>query len=96
MIDIKLPYDVADAILVDIIANAYETVYSNYIDDTEKYASDRVRYAFKKEDLHHTAQALNAMEFLAGYFTVREEGYSRLVGIRQSLESKNKIKKMGG
>lgn len=96
MISIKLPYDVGDAILVDVLANAYEDLYSNYIDDTEKYASDRVKYAFKKEDLQQAAQALNAMELLAGYFTAREEGYSRLVGIRQSLEAKNKIKKMGG
>lgn len=94
MISIKLPYDVADAALVDIIASAYENLYSNYIDDTEKYRSDMVKYDFKKEDLLQAAQALNAMELLAGYFTAREEGYFRLVRIRQSLEAKVKIKNM--
>jgi len=91
MIKVSLPFEVADDILVASIIAAYKNLYSNYIEDSELYASDIVKYAYKKDDLLDMFHALHAMEILAGYFTVREEGKQKLYSIRDSLEAKAKL-----
>ena len=91
---VELNYEAADRILVDILKNAYEHAYSCFIDDSEKYAKDKVKYEFKAEDLIQHAEVLQAMEVLAGHFTPRESGKEELRKIRDSLEAKLRIGKM--
>jgi hypothetical protein len=91
MITVTLPYEAADTILVASITSAYEDLYKNYIAESDLYASNMEKYAHKKEDLLDMFRALHAMELLAGYFTVREQGKQKLYSIRDSLEAKAKL-----
>ena len=91
---VELNYEAADRILVDIITNAYEHAYFCFIEDSEKYAKDPVKYEYKAEDLITSSDVLHAMEVLAGHFTPREEGKEVLRGIRESMEAKLRIGKM--